>query len=151
MTAPTPALSEEEWSEFKKVGREAEDERAWIDRKLASALAAVTAERDQAIEALAATNKLGAFETGKTIGAAEVRKELDQARQMLADEVKSLRIMRDNSDRRATECVQAMQSLDTENRQLHAVLADAPHDKTCGSHPMNGVRDLGCSCWKAGL
>lgn len=82
---------------------------------------------------------------------AAVTAERDQARQMLADEVESLRIQRDNSDRRATECVQAMQSLDTENRQLHAVLADAQHDKTCGSHPMNGVRDLGCSCWKAGL
>lgn len=47
------------------------------------ALAAVTAERDHALEALAATNKLGAFETGKTIGAAEVRKELNHARKAI--------------------------------------------------------------------
>lgn len=78
MTAPTPEKL------AAGVARQLQETLAELTTTRAT-LAAVTAERDQALEALAATNKLGAFETGKTIGAAEVRKELDQARQMLAD------------------------------------------------------------------
>jgi len=29
-----------------------------------------------------------------------------------------------------------------------AKIAQAPHDRTCGGHPMNGVSDHGCTCWK---
>jgi exonuclease VII small subunit len=112
MTAPTPELSDLARS-IKSLERTAKATLTRFGSRLPSdarivldALAAVTAdlnasiqmhkqarslldqtltELDQAREALAADNKLGAFETGKTIGAAEVRKELDQARQMLAD------------------------------------------------------------------
>lgn len=105
------------------------------------ALAAVTAERDQAREALAADNKLGAFETGKIIGAAEVRKELDQARDARESAVRDGRL----------RLVAVQRELD----QARQMLADAPHaiqppgcdyeaTKTA-DHP------LPCSCWKAGL
>jgi hypothetical protein len=57
---------------------------SWSPQFTADEVLAIVAELDQALEALAADNKLGAFETGKTIGAAEVRKELDQAREQLA-------------------------------------------------------------------
>jgi len=53
-------------------------------REVTAALAAERDRADQAEAALAASGKLGAYETGRTIGEAAARKAVDEARDQIA-------------------------------------------------------------------
>jgi hypothetical protein len=39
----------------------------------------------------------------------------------------------------------------TERDQARQMVADAPHACSCRQYYVNGVGDVGCTCWKVGL
>ena len=89
------------------------------------------------------------------------RKQLaiaDAVLALVADTLAAVTAERDQWKRQSEKAAEWWRSenlerkrVENERDQARQMLADAPHDRTCGSHPMNGVSDHGCSCWKAGL
>jgi hypothetical protein len=72
----------------------------------------------------------------------------------LLSEVDRLRLQRDNSDRRATASVEAMQETMTVISRLRTVIENAPHAEWCKGDQMwlgeDGLEhECTCTCWKA--